>query len=266
MKRGIEAFFLFLFIFLSAVCCWAGQSSWIPASADLIWVDYEGGGSTVYHSEAKEGRWRAPEKVAASGSGRITTPAIVRDRHNNLLAFWSVVQGDQSLLYVSREKDRNWTEPKLIPTGMVFAGGACPVVDKRGGLWLFWVGNNGASDDDIFSSRWDGETWSKPLRVNRGNNSPDIFPVAGTTATGMPWVVWSGFDGSSYRRFFSIWTGTHWQKQQPLTGDNPLLKVCRQRFVRKIKLPVTVTRKELAYIDIHDHETTLHSFRIMFQR
>ncbi len=266
MNRTVFAFFLFLFCFLQIACCWAAETGRVPVSADLIWAQHRGGVSTVFHSEASNGRWNTPEQVVVLTSSRINTPSILRDNHRDLWAFWSVAKGNQSLLYVSRKSDSRWTKPQLVPTGMLFAGGACGVVDKHDRIWLFWVGNNGASDDDIFSSRWDGKTWSVPLRVNRGNNSPDIFPVAGLTRTGLPWVVWTGFTGSSYKSFFSVWSGTRWRKQQLFTEDNPLFNVSKQRFASKIKLPDLVTEHTFAYIDIHDNETRLHSFRLMFQR
>lgn len=266
MKRALCFDCLFLLCFLQTVCCYSGETGQIPSFADLIWVEHRGSVSTVLHSEAHDGRWTDPDQVTVSVSDRISTPSVLRDKRNQLWAFWSVVRGDMSLLYVSRSADGHWSAPELVPTGMVFAGGACPIVDKENQLWLFWVGNDGASDDDIFSSRWNGTTWSKPVRINRGNNSPDIFPVAGLNGSGMPWIVWSGFTGSSYQRFFSEWTGNQWQKQQLLTKNNAVFKALRERFARIIKLPGSATLDRFAYINIHDSENSLNGFRLIPQK
>jgi len=266
MNRALCVVCLFLLFLLQAVCCYSGHPGQVPSSADLIWVEHRGSVSTVLHSEAHGGRWTDPEQVTVSASDRISTPSVLRDKRNQLWAFWSVVRGDMSLLYVSRSTDGRWSVPELIPTGMVFAGGACSIVDKDNQLWLFWVGNDGASDDDIFSSRWDGTTWSTPVRVNKGNNSPDIFPVAGLNKFGMPWVVWSGFTGSSYQRFFSEWKGNRWQKQQLLTSGNAVFGVLRERFARVNKLPDSAIPDKFAYISIHDGENALHGFRLIPQK
>ena len=232
-------------------------------TADLVWIEHDQQFSILLHSRFKNNRWMPAERILRSDA-KLNTPSIVRGNKNELWVFWSVLHGNKSDLYFSRKYAGKWSKATLIPTNMSFNGGSTVALDAQNNPWLFWVGNNGG-DDDIYCSVWQTDGWKPPERVHKKNKTPDILPLAGIDRKGRIWVVWSGFNGVEYQRYFVRWLGNHWSVQTPLILDNSLYSLINRRLKDKISFLDTAAKHPSAYIDIQDGENRFRSFRLLLR-
>ncbi|MGB8953142.1 MAG: SGNH/GDSL hydrolase family protein [Candidatus Aminicenantales bacterium] len=83
-------------------------------------------------------------------------------------------------------------------------------------IWIFWVGQK-QGRDEILYSLWKGNHWSFPERIHSLGRFPHLWPNAAVDQDGLPWVVWSAYDGHDYEIYYSRWNGRNWSKEEALT-------------------------------------------------
>jgi hypothetical protein len=190
-------------------------------AADLraVWSDPSGDSRDIFYAEIVDGR---PQNVTRVTSGRADdlTPALAVDGSGRLWLAWVRQDERDSSLYYSTMADGRWSGPLPIPTGFTHNSGVSLLIDGSDTPWAAWAGFDGR-DDDIFVSRHVSGTWSPPVRVGIDDLSPDLYPVLGLGADGLPWVTWQGYDGQAYSSYFSRWDGTSWDVEALLEEDHP---------------------------------------------
>ncbi len=177
--------------------------------ADLVWAESDGHDYEIFISHFDGERWSEPFQITDNSDNDIV-PAVIRDTKGRLWVAWSrATTGGRRDLYFKTFDGKQWSEEERIETGFSVNLSAALAVDRRNQVWLVWSSFDGV-DDDIFYSRWNGAGWSKPMRVNADDTTPDIQPVVDIGSDGFPQVRWSGFEDGEYRQFESRWTGADW--------------------------------------------------------
>ncbi len=87
-------------------------------------------------------------------------------------------------------------------------------ITPDGTTWVVWMGTDPVeSDNEVYYSRWNGQSWDPPQTVNPPNQVADRIPKISCAADGTLWVLWSSAnpDGSgAYSGLTSRWNGTGW--------------------------------------------------------
>ncbi len=102
-----------------------------------------------------------------------------------------------------------------------FSGAHSPkiTIDGNNIIWVFWVGRN-RRRDEIYYTFYDGFQWVSPHKLNKDNKFPHILPDTGCGFSGLPWIVWSAFDGNDYEIFYSFWNGSKWSEEERITDNS----------------------------------------------
>ena len=148
--------------------------------------------------------------------GYIYSPDFCFDRANNLWALWVLYSESQNMLIVKNKRsDRYW-----IITTSDYSEVQNPkiLVDAWNRIWVFWTQVQ-TGREEIFYSFFDGVFWSEPRGINQNNEYPHIHVDAETGPDGLPWLVWSAYDGRDYEIFSCHLTPSGWSEEEPLTDN-----------------------------------------------
>lgn len=122
--------------------------------------------------------------------------------------------GRQSVCAANTATGRTWT----ISSATEEANSLSIIGDAMGGLWAFWTAVT-PDREQVFSSRFDGSSWSREQRMTPGSKTPNITPRAAAGSDGRIWLVWSGYDGRGYRILVSNWVGGKWTPARAVTSE-----------------------------------------------
>lgn len=229
-------------------------------SADIVWCEYDKGKSFIYHSQMYENRWSDKELVYASRE-RFLNPAVVRLDDDSLIVMWSLIDNGNSYLQYSLLLSEKWQVPRNFNTGMAFNGGVLLIKDIKHAIRAIWVGNNGTSDN-IYCSIWQMSEWTSPEQINRKDDSPDIMPVVGLNDENLPWVVWTGFNGSGYEMFFSQLSNENkWQMEKTLSSSMILSEEFVSQSSRELVVPEHIDKVKGIGVYIQDKSSSVRSYR-----
>lgn len=184
-----------------------------------IWILWEQEGlerNEIYLSRLEENKILTYEKISR-GTLPNFSPDIDFDLQNNPWVTW--VQYSDRKFYVlvkSLKSEETWL--LNVP---FFSGAHSPkiTIDGNNMIWVFWVGRNRCRDE-IFYTFYDGVQWASPHKLNKDNKFPHILPDAGCGFSGLPWIVWSAFDGNDYEIFYSFWNGSKWSEEERVTNNS----------------------------------------------
>lgn len=169
----------------------------LAQQAEFIWTEEDENGGRILLSEYKNGGWQPGEVVVDDGEFNIL-PALGADNKGRRIAVWSTIERDKSLLKFTWQVNGRWQKPKVLSDQMTTSLAPALVVDNNDTPWVFWAGNNGDDDDDIYMSRYSSGQWTGPERVNDDNAVPDILPEAGLDEGGNVWVSWQELTQAGY--------------------------------------------------------------------
>jgi len=87
-------------------------------------------------------------------------------------------------------------------------------------FWVFWT-QDGPGRSELLAASWigDGSAFSSPEPIAPASGSPRLFLQAATGRNGLPWLVWSGFDGNDYEIRVARGRGTDWTAESPITSN-----------------------------------------------
>lgn len=230
MKRLLVAFIGTLFAISGALICIntnaAAESKGIQfQNVKLVWAEHYGGSDHIFYSALSEGKW-SPKVKISDGNENNVKPAIITDKNGTTWIVWTSIDSREqtSQLMFSRLDDETWSVPETIETGLSTNTAASLASDQDDVVWLVWAGYDG-QDDDIYFSRWRENQWDAPEIVNEDNANPDLLPVVGVEKGGNIWVIWTGFDGESYRSYKSRWNGDVWDAPEKSADNREIQRI-----------------------------------------
>ncbi len=181
----------------------------------MLWVvsGYENSdvfSGTLKNSELSEYSLLFREK------GYIDSPDFCFDRANDLWALWVLHSESQNALIVKHKGFEGY----WVVNNFNYSEIQCPqiIVDAWNRIWVFWTQVQ-TGREEIFYSFFDGVYWSVPGRVNQNNEYPHILVNAETGPDGLPWLVWSAYDGRDYEIFSCHLTLSGWSEEETLTDN-----------------------------------------------
>lgn len=209
--RKNSRFPVFSFVCLALLCKPAfGQLD----DAILAWGIMEESGHHIYFSRHSQPGWSPPRQLSFSDEPEIL-PTLASNAQGEIWVIWTELAGSGGKLKFRYHRNGEWESPMSIQTDTVSDMAPSVIVDYNENVWLVWSGTD-HRDDDIFFSRWQNGEWTRPEKVNTDDEWPDILPQISLSASGMPQVTWSGYDGNKYVTFISSWTGSAWSLEQVL--------------------------------------------------
>jgi len=129
-------------------------------------------------------------------------------------------------IYYRTRNDISWTAPVCINDTNTIrcASWAAPqiAIDNIGNLHVAWVGvASGENDQDIFYSKYDGQQWVAPVRLNINDNDDEYYPDIALSSSNNIWVTWdkqlSFWVSHPYVKHFD---GNSWSTEEKLDNDS----------------------------------------------
>lgn len=167
----------------------------------------------------------------ADSSCRHGFPSITVDERGRPHIVWC--DALSRVIYYRTRNDNSWSVPRRIndPNIVPSASWGAPqiAVDNEGNLHVVWVGvAAGETDWDIFYSKFDGEQWLAPIRINCNDDYHDFYPTITVSSPEDIWVIWdkefSFWDNHIYASHFN---GVAWSTEERL--DNRCEYNCYNR-------------------------------------
>ncbi len=188
----IITFFLFILV---DICVAQKDTSKELETATLAWVTNVGESFELTYAYYENGSWGKAKQLTNNGFINYI-PTLTQDLSGTTWVVWSArVKEGFKLYYATLKRGSVEQPPKRIKTGMSSNIGPHLASGKDGTPILVWAGNNG-KNDDVYFSRWNGGQWSKPLRINSRNSTPDYLPKIYVDQNGRASVEWKAMSPS----------------------------------------------------------------------
>lgn len=217
MKR----IFLSLIVwFVSAMPVLAGTSIPLDNMGRIwtAWVEQDGSDTEVYAAYYENNEW-SEKQVLTNNTYNEIAPKIAVDSTGTPFVVYCGNDGVSSSIYiVTIDKDGQWTEPAMI-SDFDAEEDTTPsiMIDKSDNVWVAWADYSGVSDDIAYNVRRNG-TWEGQEMASTPNDTPDIYPEIVSLHDGSVCVIWSAFDGISYKLKYRINNGSSWGNSKLVTG------------------------------------------------
>lgn len=153
----------------------------------------------------------------------LTSPSISIDSTGLIWIFWAKSFQGLERIFVSRFSDSVLSPPQILfPNEKLpcIMPASCP--DSSGRLWLAWSAYD-ASDFEVFISSYDGQNWSRPIRISSSPEA-DLLPRFFNSHSGDLFFCWWQAGKSSCCLWFMEKRNNKWQKPEILWSDHGLIK------------------------------------------
>ncbi len=174
-----------------------------------VWSEQVNNKAEIFYRGRTGDSWGDAIQISAL-PGENVTPVVLSDNDGAVWVVWANIQHDGSVLTYTVQKNGRWSEQKKIITGLKNNIAPCLIENISRDLCVFFSGNDGNSDDDIFGMRWFGGGWTDLSRVNKANETPDVLPYAAINNDGGLEVTWAGIKEERYKIQSAVRTETSW--------------------------------------------------------
>lgn len=163
--------------------------------------------------------WSTPINISST-SGHSQGADIAMDNLGNIHVVWAdntTEKGEEEIFY-SRSNGTGWSKPVNISNE---TQGRTPAIaiDHIGNPHVVWRGAIwGDRAEDIFYSRWDGISWSKPFNISKTGKGSSR-PAVAIDSLGNLYVVWSDASPGSYDIFYRRWNRTNWSNSINISNN-----------------------------------------------
>ena len=166
--------------------------------------------------------WDTLTRVSPLDSGWHWFSAITVDDSGRPHIVWC--EPISGRIYYRMRCDTGWTSPIWIndPSTVRCDDWAAPAIaiDNNENLHVVWVGiASGESDQDIFYSKFDGQQWLAPLRINFNDDYDEYYPDIAASSQENIWAVWDK-EAVGGAVFASYYDGVIWSIEERL--DDPV--------------------------------------------
>lgn len=191
---------------------------------DVVWSGGEADSQQIYFSTYRSGKgaWSDPVQIT-DDTLRNGHPVVDAGKDGKRVLVWTTATGNDFVIRYALGENGTWSEPAAIPSQLQENLAPSVIIDREGVIWVVWSANVGGQDE-IYYACYAEEKWSLPMRVNGGNDVPDILPVIALNDQGIPQVTWKGYRDDGYVQLQSTWTGETWSEEvaiqdQTATGE-----------------------------------------------
>lgn len=220
---------------------------------DVVWSSEDGDAQQIYFSSYQSGKsaWSEPVKVT-NDFYRNGHPVIDAGKNGKRVLVWTAGSGNDYIIRYAVGKDDTWSEPESIPSQLKENLAPSVVIDRSGATWVVWSANDGGQDEIYFSKYSEGG-WTIPMRVNSGNDVPDILPVVTLNAKGKPQVTWQGYRHDDYVQLQSTWKGEAWSEEVELETEAPSEETAAETATNAsiANMPSFIERPEEAFLRVY---------------
>lgn len=207
-----------------------------PEAMRAVWAGRQGNGFDLFASRFAHGVWSKADHIV-TGPGDDITPAMGVDRAGRTWLLW--IARDQEGRSTLRYQVGGTEAPTLsgaIDSGHEYNYAPSLLIDRGDGAWATWSSLDD-EDEDIFASRFDGKTWSTPVRVNTNDATPDIKPILALDGDGAVLVFWESLEADGYERFQARWDGARFGQEQLVQDRDWIARHTRHINRAAIRLP-----------------------------
>ena len=193
--------------------------------------------TTIHYAQRVDGRWGEVKQLAIN-KGLHVTPVIAADTKGTLWIIWVEQTADENILRYAVIRRNGMETGRVGAVGGEQSYAPAIMIDNQARPWIAWSGVVDDTLADIFTSRWDGSGWEKPLLVNTKNQMPDITPILGLGDNNIPWVSWFGFNASHrYVQFVAEWQHDGWHVDKKTLKSKNIIIFINQKMGVEIRLP-----------------------------
>ncbi|MCJ7668547.1 MAG: GDSL-type esterase/lipase family protein [Anaerolineae bacterium] len=212
------------------------------------WVVWEEAGSgrevsdsEIYFASWNGHSWSAPQVLVAHPDLWDHAPVIACDNQGKAWVVWSGSTGTDDRLFYAKWEGDGWSRPQVVRTTISIRNHSPALAaGEDGTLWPVWVGFDG-NDEEIFFSRWVGDSWEPERRLNGDDQDSELYDLSPSIAfdgQGNPWVVWVGYEGwLDEEIFFARWGEDGWSQEGRVSSDDATPDLMPTLAVDKNGLP-----------------------------
>ncbi len=204
---------------LSGLAC-GGNEIWLTTMSNPPSWD----SCAVFATRWNGTNWDTLVKISPDGEWAWFSDVAVDERGRPHIVWCD--GGTRGRIYYRTRDNNGWTTPIWIndPNIVHCASWAAPkiAIDNCGNLHVVWVGvAAGETDWDIFYSKYDGEHWLSPIRLNYNDGYTEMYPGIALSSPENIWVVWcKEFAFWDVRTYVSHFNGIYWyEKEERLDND-----------------------------------------------
>jgi len=186
------------------------------------------GQASIWVSHWQTLGWSPPVQVPGTAALAGGQPVLASAADGGLWLAWVGYDGTDREIFVSRWDGAAWSAPQQIGNDdsdpQSYDTHPALVTDGNGSAWLAWTSHEGALNDEIHTSHWDGLAWSPQQQVGSSDDTPDAWPSLALDAKGLPWIAWHGVAGEGggvWRIFTSRWNRTEASWDQEMLASSP---------------------------------------------
>lgn len=149
-----------------------------------LWLEYLAGSYVVQTARFDGTSWTAPTTLSTNGGVPLSpTPNFVVDLSGNVTVVWFAQQGSNYAVQAAHFSQGAWSSLVTLNSATQDANiniNPQMVVDARGNVTVAWTENMG-SNLQIEAARFSAGTWSAPIVLNNGIQTPNAYPSIPTS-------------------------------------------------------------------------------------
>jgi lysophospholipase L1-like esterase len=181
----------------------------------IAWEQQEGTKSAICFGYIMGSAVRSVRTVARE-EALLCSPDFNFDPDECPWAVWIQQEGQRFFVRVlNLQEDAAWTVNGLFDA---YASNPKILVNASRQVWVFWTGRD-QGRDEIFGCSYDRGSWTKPFKLDRDGRYPHMAQAACLDPNGLPWIVWSSYDGNDYEIFYVSWNGLAWSEEERITEN-----------------------------------------------
>jgi len=181
----------------------------------LLWAENKNEESVVFSGIIQNSKL-SKRTILYKGKGTVHSLDFYFDRSGDLWSLWVLYLESKNIVMVKNDVyEELWV---LNLTDFSEVQRPKILVDIRNRIWIFWTGVQ-KKREEVFYSFYDGICWSKPGRINQKDLYPHIHVDAEIGPDGLPWLVWSSYDGKDYEIYLRYWSPLGWSEQEQITDN-----------------------------------------------
>lgn len=208
-----------LFVLLVLVGTLSGGPALAKKSdGHIVWSQTSVNRYNLKMSSKHNNQWSAPEMIEESEKP-IIVPTLSAKQGGDMFAAWTELNGDKGRIRYKLKRNGAWESSQELMTATSSDMAPASIIDSYGILWIVWSGTD-ETGDDIYFSRWIGDRWQTPQRVNTKDEWPDILPSITVDRSNRITTSWLGYNGERYVKYSCYWTGNNWS-QENVVGEIP---------------------------------------------
>lgn len=165
------------------------------ANAMLTWISgLESGMTQVNVQRMYDDVWQ-PVEVVYQSRERNYSPSIGSNSIGEAMVVWTATSTVRSVTRALLFQNDNWQSVQVISNQGGQTTMPAVIFDQNNDAFVAWVSDHNGLDD-VYLRRWfsDSNQWSEAEKVNRDNNTPDVFPNFEVEQNGDVSLLWQGID------------------------------------------------------------------------